>query len=73
MGDVMTSHHHIELKPEHLSAIRALADEAHQPFDDVNRAYVEILETLDAHARIKDFVTLFTARQVRDRFRDTQH
>ncbi len=68
----MTLHHPIELEPEHLSAIRSLADEMHESLDDVNRIYVEILEDLDAEARVKDFVTLFTARQVRDRLRETR-
>ena len=66
----MTHRQHIELKPEHLDAIHTLADEMHQPLDAVNQIYVEIFEELDAEARIKDFVTLFTARQVRDRLRE---
>lgn len=65
----MTAQYPVELKPEHLSAIHALADETNQPLDDVNRLYVETLVVLDGQARVKDFVTLFTARQVRDRLR----
>lgn len=66
----MTLHQHTELKPEHLDAIHLLADETHQPLEAVNRMYVEIFEELDAEARVKDFVTLFTARQVRDRLHE---
>lgn len=68
----MTARHPVELEPEHLGAIHAIADETHQPLDAVNRLYVEILEELEAEARVKDFVALFTARQVRDRLRETR-
>ncbi|MEW6119600.1 MAG: DUF3562 domain-containing protein [Pseudomonadota bacterium] len=65
----MTMQQHVELKPEHLDAIHSLADETHQPLAEVNQLYVEVFEELDAEARVKDFVTLFTARQVCDRLR----
>lgn len=68
----MTHARTIELGPDHLNAIRALADESDQPLDEVNRLYAEVLEELAAEARIKDYVTLFTARQVRSLLREAR-
>lgn len=62
----MVTSNHIELEPEHLSAIQALADETHRPMDDVNRIYVETFERLNSDARIKDFLVLLTSKTVRD-------
>jgi hypothetical protein len=59
----------IELKPEHLSAIQALAEEMHQPVDEVNRIYAETLERLSPDARIRDYLMLLTAKSVRDKLR----
>lgn len=55
-----------QLKAEHLSVIQALAEETHQPVDDVNRIYAETFERLNSDARIKDYLILLTARRVRD-------
>lgn len=68
-GDTMASSPPIELEPEHLSAIQALADETHRPVDDVNRIYSEMFERLNANARIKDYLILFTSKSVRDALR----
>ena len=65
----MVTSSHIELEPEHLSAIQALANETHQPVDDVNRIYTEIFERLSSDARIKDFLVLLTSKTVRDELR----
>jgi hypothetical protein len=68
----MVTSSHIELEPEHSSAIRALVDETHQPLDDVNRIYVETFEKLNSDARIKDFLVLLTFKTVRDQLRHTR-
>jgi hypothetical protein len=60
---------HIELEPELLDEIRALADETHRPMDDVNKLYVETFERLSSDARIKDFLVLLTSKKVRDELR----
>ena len=68
-GGYMATSNHIELEPEHLSVIKALADETHRPVDDVNRMYVETFERLSSDARIKDYLILFTSKTVRDQLR----
>ena len=60
---------HIELEPELLDEIRALADETHRPMDDVNKLYVETFERLSSDARIKDYLVLLTSKKVRDELR----
>ena len=57
---------HIELEPQHLSAIQTLANETHRPVVDVNRIYVETFERLNSDARIKDYLVLLTSKMVRD-------
>ena len=42
----MAISNHIELEPEHLSVIKALADETHRSMNDVNKLYVETFEKL---------------------------
>jgi len=65
----MVASSHIELEPERLGAIQALANETHQPVDDVNRIYFEIFERPSSDARIKDFLVLLTSKTVRDELR----
>ena len=65
----MTTSNHIELEPEHLTVIQALANETHRPVDDVNRIYTEVFERLNSDARIKDFLVLLTSKTVRDELR----
>jgi hypothetical protein len=65
---VATSNH-IELDPEHLSAIQALANETHRSVDDVNKIYAETFERLNSDARIKDYLILLTSKTVRDELR----
>ena len=60
---------HIELEPELLDEIRALADETHRSMDDVNKLYVKTFERLSSDARIKDFLVLLTSKKVRDELR----
>lgn len=68
----MTASTHIELEPEHLSVIQALADETRRPLDDVNRIYAETFERLNSDARIKDYLVLLTAKSVRDALRHSE-
>ena len=68
----MAPSNHIELQPEHRSAIQALADETHRPVDDVNRIYAEIFEKLNSNARIKDYLILLTTKTVRDELRHSR-
>jgi hypothetical protein len=68
----MVTSNHIELEPEHLSAIQALADETHWPVDDVNKIYTETFERLNSNARIKDYLILFTSKTVRDELRHSR-
>ena len=68
----MATSNHIELEPEHLSAIQALADETHRPVDDVNRIYAETFERLNSDARIKDYLALLTSKTVRDELRHSR-
>lgn len=65
----MATSDRLGLKAEHLSAIQALAEEMHQPVDDVNRIYAETFERLNSDARIKDYLVLLTAKSVRDKLR----
>ena len=65
----MTTSNHIELEPEHLIVIQALANEMHRPVDDVNRIYAETFERLNSDARIKEYLILFTSKTVRDELR----
>lgn len=65
----MVTSGHIELEPEHSSAINALVNETHQPRDDVNKIYVETFERLNSDAQIKDFLVLLTIKTVRDELR----
>lgn len=68
----MATSTHIELEPQHLSAIQALADETHWPVVDVNRIYVETFEKLNSNARIKDYLILLTSKTVRDALRHSR-
>lgn len=68
----MATSNHIELELQHLSAIQALANEMHQPVDDVNRIYAETFERLSSDARIKDYLILFTSKTVRDELRHSR-
>lgn len=65
----MTTTNPIELEAEHLSAVRALAEETRQPVADVNRLFTETFERLNSDARIKDYLILFTIKSVRDKLR----
>ena len=68
----MATSNHIELEPQHLSAIQALANETHRPVVDVNRIYVETFERLNSDARIKDYLILLTSKTVRDELRHSR-
>jgi hypothetical protein len=58
-----------KLEPDHLSAIRALAEATHHPVDEVNELYSQTFESLNSDARIKDYLIILTAKKVRDELR----
>lgn len=68
----MTTSNHIELEPEHLTVIQALANETHRPVDDVNRIYAESFNRLNSEARIKNYLILLTSKTVRDALRHSR-
>lgn len=51
----MVTSNHIELEPEHLSAIKMLADEVHHPVEEVKEIYTQTFEKLDAEALSRTF------------------
>jgi hypothetical protein len=59
-------------KSKHKDAILKLAEELRVPIDDVKRPYEEALE-LFKHATIKDYVSIFVSRCVKERLRHLQH
>jgi len=69
----MASSNHIKLAPEHLNAIKALADEIHRPVEEVNKIYSETFESLNSRARIKDYLIVLTCKKVRDELRKQAH
>ncbi len=66
----MATSNHIALEPEHLSAIKALADEIHHPIEEVNEIYASTFESLNSDARIKDYLVVLTCKKVRDELRN---
>jgi len=69
----MASSNHIKLAPEHLNAIKVLADEIHRPVEEVNKIYSETFESLNSEARIKDYLIVLTCKKVRDELRIQAH
>jgi len=65
----MTASNHFKLEPDHLNAIKALADEIHRPVEEVDRIYAETLGSLLPDARIKDYLIVLPSKKVRDGFR----
>jgi hypothetical protein len=66
----MATSSHIELEPEHLSAIKSLADEIHHPVEEVNKIFTSTFESLNSDARIRDYLVVLTCKKVRDELRD---
>jgi hypothetical protein len=59
-------------KKKHEDAILKLAKELGAPVEDVKRSYEEALE-LFKHAAIKDYVSIFVSRCVRERLQHLHH
>jgi hypothetical protein len=57
----------------HERAIKALADEAHVPIDQVAQLYTRELAVLTADALITGFLTILTTRKVREILRRGRH
>jgi len=51
---------------QHEAAILGLARELDLPLSDVSQAYEKALQELEAQARIKDFLSVFACRRVRE-------
>jgi len=56
---------HIEWK-QHESAMQGLARELGMPMADISQAYENALKELKSQARIKDFLSVFACRRVRE-------
>ena len=57
------------LDPEHLIAVKELADETHRPLEEVKRLYAKNLERLSTDARITDYLLVLTCKNVREELR----
>lgn len=51
---------------QHESAMRGLARELGMPLTDISQAYENALKELKTQARIKDFLSVFACRKVRE-------
>jgi uncharacterized protein (DUF2126 family) len=51
---------------QHESAMQGLARELGMPIADINQAYENALKELKSQARIKDFLSVFACRKVRE-------
>ena len=51
---------------QHETAIQGLAKELGMPLPDISRVYREALTELESHAKIKDFLSVFASRRVRE-------
>jgi uncharacterized protein (DUF2126 family) len=52
---------------QHESAMQGLARELGMPMDDISQVYENALKELKSQARIKDFLSVFACRKVRER------
>lgn len=52
----------------HMVAIAELSEEMHLPFEQVCPCYEAVLTEMRREARIEDFLDIFVARRVRERF-----
>jgi len=59
------SGHNIEWK-QHETAIQGLAKELDMPLSDISQAYEQALKELESRATIKDFLSVFACRRVRE-------
>jgi hypothetical protein len=59
-------------KHKHKDAIQKLSGELGVPVEDVKKSYEEALE-LFKHATIKDYVSIFVSRSVKERLKHLQH
>ena len=57
---------HIKLEPEHLQAIKSLAEETDCPLEKVSQIYASTLESLKTNARIQDYLSVLASKKVRD-------
>jgi hypothetical protein len=66
---VMTTSSHINLEPDPLQEINALAKEIDCPVEEVNDIYVSALRSLKSSARIQDYLHVLASKKVRDLLR----
>ena len=55
----------------HRAVIRAMAEELGRPLAEVNALYRDLLKALAANALITQYLPVFVARKVRERYRTT--
>jgi hypothetical protein len=65
----MATSNYTKLEPEHLEAIKALAEEIDCPVEKVNMTYASALESLSSNARIQDYLIVLASKKVRDALR----
>lgn len=58
-----------QLQPEDQAAIEELAKKTNSDTEQVERVYEQTLDQLSAGARIRDFLTVLTIKNVRDKLR----
>jgi hypothetical protein len=61
------------LQPDDRAAIEGLAKETNSATEQVEKAYAETLERLSADARIRDFLTVLTIKNVRELLRKNRN
>lgn len=57
-------------RSRHSLYIRALADETHEPIEEIALLYKNVLMHLKAGAKVPDFLPIFVAKKVKQRFRE---
>ena len=62
----MATSNHVQLEPEHLYAIKGLAEETNHSVEEVKIIYAKELRSLNSAARIKDYLIVLTSKKVRD-------
>jgi len=61
----MANANYTELDPEHLQAIKEIAEQSDCPVEEVREIYLSALESYRSNARIQDYLILLISRKVR--------
>ena len=65
----MTDPDQLNLAPDHLESIKALAEEIDAPVEEVSQIYTSTIQNLKTNARIQDYVQVLASKIVRDELR----